>query len=76
MVIKLEYREWIWLFMDLLQQSMIIFTGHASNNAKKRWREKFKKKHPEGAKAFARFKRKLRLEKRLKKHEAILSFVW
>lgn len=55
---------------------MIIFTGHASNNAKKRWREKFKKKHPEGAKAFARFKRKLRLEKRLKKHEAILSFVW
>ena len=46
---------------------MIIFVGHASNNAKKKWREKFKKRHPEGAKAWARFKRNLRLQKRLKR---------
>ena len=37
--------------------------GHKSNWAKKGWRERFKKKHPEGAKAFAKKKREIRLNK-------------
>ena len=56
---------------------MIIFVEHASNNAKKKWREKFKKRHPEGAKAWARFKRNLRLKKRLKKLASPqVSYYW
>ena len=40
--------------------------GHKSNYSKKRHREKFKMAHPEGAKAFAKEKRRIRLEKKLK----------
>ena len=41
--------------------------GHKPNNSKKRWRENFKRQHPEGAKEFAKAKRAKRLEKNSKK---------
>jgi len=38
-------------------------SGHKPNWAKKGWRERFKRKHPEGAKAWAKKKREARLKK-------------
>jgi len=41
--------------------------GHKPNNSKKKWRENFKRQHPEGAKEFSADKKRKRLEKKVAK---------